>query len=171
VRTTVYAGALRGAIIPGEDGVDDKAGWHVDNKPGQASGWYGFHDDGDGEFTKWPGTLVRPYNPAIKNQPALLGDYPEPGEADRKQEFITAAVIKGGKNDGKVLGCIDFAQRTDAEGDWDKNLLPPVFFNYPPPCFFSAVAIWNKKPGKTPLPKLTGDPAAIKGAPKKSAYE
>jgi hypothetical protein len=65
--------------------------------------------------------------------------------------FITAAVVKGGKDDGKILGCIVWGQKMDASGDW-MELLPPEFFDSPPPEFFSAATAWNGTAGKISLP-------------------
>jgi RHS repeat-associated protein len=125
VRTTVYQGNMKGNILD-SDRPSDKEGWHVDNKPGQPFGWYGFFKkDGfpDGYADRLT-TGVQPYVPGKTKEAALI-DNPEPNGADRQQVFITAAVIKGGANDGKILGCIVFGQRTDNNGNWNQQLLLP----------------------------------------------
>jgi hypothetical protein len=160
---------LKGLVIPSDDRPCDKEGWHVDNKGKEPYGWYGFikKEGEEGGFADRLKTGVQPYIPG-KTKVAELIDNPEPGEADRQQVFITCAVIKGGRNNGKILGCIIFGQKTDGNGNWDKELLlPPKYFDYPPPEFFSAVKVHNADESMIQLPKLSGEE---KGAPKKSPY-
>ncbi len=141
-----------GKFIP-SDRADDEKGWHVDNKPGQPSGWYGFVKTRTGYTTNLLKTGVQPYTPGTTKE-AMLFDNPDPNGPNRLQEFVTAAVIMGGKNDGLVLGCLAFGQRTDAAGRWDRKVLPPKLLYVVPWHFETAVHAHNSSGKMTPLPRL-----------------
>src|SRR5262245_38991267 len=63
-----------------------------------------------------------PTAPELTSLPNLLITQP-PGAETRQQVLITAAVVRSGKDTGKILGCIIWGLQTDASAEWQPNLL------------------------------------------------
>jgi hypothetical protein len=141
----------------------DEEGWHLDNGPGRRYGWYGYGSPWLGALGLYgalPSTTLLgsigmglytisgvPFSlevwPLYRGQVgmAYLGDGPVLFNASERQEFITCAVCRSGKDAGTIYGCIQWSHEVDAKGVYTQHRTQ--FVNAPDKGFWSAIGAWN----------------------------
>jgi RHS repeat-associated protein len=142
-------------------------GWHIDNVPGSRYGWYGYStasatyrylfqnlwrfQSNDLSLLTWanlytlsgvPGRNLG-VMPLYSGQTGMawLGDQPALYNNSERQDFVTCAVCRHGKDVGRIYGCIKWGHELDKKGNYEE--LKPEFVDSPGPEFWSAIGAWN----------------------------